>query len=139
MWDEALALAEAKGHPRLEDLKETQAKWLLETGQEEKAGAIRESEGDAMGALQLYLQAGLATRASRLVKSDDSLLSSPDVVERVSKALLRGEFYEQAGELFEKVGNEDQVCHGSGKYFICCISCLRLAFEVFLVKNCRTS
>ena len=57
----------------------------------------------------LYLQAGLATRASRLVKSDDALLSNPDVVERVSKALLRGEFYEQAGELFEKVDQEDQV------------------------------
>ena len=58
---------------------------------------------------ELYLQAGLATRASRLVKSDDILLSNPDIVERVSKALLRGEFYEQAGELFEKVDQEDQV------------------------------
>ncbi len=32
-----------------------------------------------------------------------------DIVDRVSKALLRGEFYEQAGELFEKVDQEDQV------------------------------
>jgi len=76
MWDEALSLAEAKGHPRLDDLKTTHAKWLLDTGQEEKAGAIKEAEGDSMGALELYLQAGLATRASRLVKSDDILLSN---------------------------------------------------------------
>jgi intraflagellar transport protein 172 len=109
MWEEALSLADAKGHPRLDDLKTTHAKWLLDTGQEEKAGAIKESEGDSTGALELYLQAGLATRASRLVKSDSVLLSSPDVVDRVSKALLRGEFYEQAGELFEKVDQEDQV------------------------------
>lgn len=109
MWDEALALADAKGHPRLEDLKDTHMKWLLESGQEEKAGAIKESEGDSTGALELYLQAGLATRASRLVKSEDMLLSNQDVVDRVSRSLLRGEFYEQAGELFEKVGQDDQV------------------------------
>jgi hypothetical protein len=82
--------------------------------QEEKAGAIKETEGDPVGALELYLEAGLATRASRLVKSEDALLSNPDVVDRVSTALLRGEFYEQAGELFEKVGQEDQVPRPAG-------------------------
>ena len=51
MWDEALSLAEAKGHPRLDDLKTTHSKWLLDTGQEEKAGAIKEAEGDPTGAL----------------------------------------------------------------------------------------
>jgi len=74
MWDEALNLADAKGHTRLDELRHIHEKWLLETGQEEKAGAIKEEEGDSQAALELYLQAGLATRASRLVKSGTSSL-----------------------------------------------------------------
>ena len=62
MWDEALSLAEAKGHSNLEDMRTAHAKWLLETGQEETAGTIKESEGDYREALNLYLRAGLATR-----------------------------------------------------------------------------
>ena len=51
MWDEALNLAEAKGHSNLEELKDSHARWLLETGQEEKAGAIKEQEGEILEAL----------------------------------------------------------------------------------------
>ncbi len=106
MWDEALALAEAKAHPDLDQLRRRHAQWLLDTGQEEKAGAIREAEGDAAEALNLYLRGGLATRASRLVQSQPDLLGNADVVARVTNALLKGEFHEQAGELYERV---DQV------------------------------
>ena len=67
MWDEALNLAEAKGHPRIEELREDHAKWLLETGQEEKAGGLKEEDGEYLEALNLYLRGGLATRASRWV------------------------------------------------------------------------
>jgi intraflagellar transport protein 172 len=109
MWDEALNLAEAKGHSNLEDLKEAHSRWLLETGQEEKAGALREQDGEILEALNLYLRGGLATRASRLVQSNAQLISNPDVVSRVTEALTRGEFFEQAGELYERVGDEDQV------------------------------
>ena len=65
MWDDALSLAEAKGHPDLDSLKSHHARWLLETGQEEKAGALKEAEGENLEALNLYLRGGLATRASR--------------------------------------------------------------------------
>jgi len=44
-----------------------------------------------------------------LLSLDPTLLNNADIVERVSKALLRGDFFEQAGDLFEKVDNEDQV------------------------------
>jgi intraflagellar transport protein 172 len=109
MWDEALNLAEVKGHPNLEELRMTHAKWLLDTGQEEKAGALREADGDYKEALDLYLRAGLATRASRLVQSQEELIENADVVGRVTSALLKGEFYEQAGELYERVEQEDQA------------------------------
>ena len=109
MWDEALNLAEAKGHPDLDALREDHAKWLLETGQEEKAGAQKEDEGEYLEALNLYLRGGLATRASRLVQQHNQLLSNPDIVGRVSGALLKGEFYEQAGGLYERVQEYDHA------------------------------
>ena len=109
MWDEALNLAEAKGHPEIETLREDHAKWLLETGQEEKAGGLKEADGEYLEALNLYLRGGLATRASRLIQGHNQLLSNPDIVSRVSQALLKGEFHEQAGELYERVQEEDRA------------------------------
>jgi intraflagellar transport protein 172 len=63
----ALALAEQKSHPKYEELREKHMKWLLETKQEERAGELKEKDGDYNGALSLYLKASLPTRASRWV------------------------------------------------------------------------
>ncbi len=109
MWDEALALAEVKAHPDLGLLRTEHERWLLETGQEEKAGALKEQSDEPLEALNLYLRGGLATRASRLVQSHPTLLSNPEVVSRVTSALLKGEFNEQAGELLERVGREEEA------------------------------
>ena len=119
MWDDALGLAEAKGHPQLELLREAHTRWLLESGQEEKAGTLREEEGEFMEALSLYLKAGLPTRASRLVQAHDQLLKDQDIVGRVTTALLKGDFHEQAGELYEKTGQQDQAmdCYRQGEAF----------------------
>ena len=119
MWDEALGLAEAKGHPQLELLREGHTRWLLDSGQEEKAGALKEEEGEYMEALSLYLKAGLPTRASRLVQTHELLLSNQELVARVTAALLKGEFFEQAGELYEKTGQQDQAmeCYRQGEVF----------------------
>ena len=40
-------------------------KWLMETKQEERAGELKEKDGDYDAALSLYLKAGLPKRASR--------------------------------------------------------------------------
>ena len=40
-WDETIKIAEKKNHPDVEELKEHYLSWLLETGQEEKAGEIK--------------------------------------------------------------------------------------------------
>lgn len=42
-WDETIKIAEKKNHPDVEELKEHYYSWLLETGQEEKAGEIKEN------------------------------------------------------------------------------------------------
>ena len=41
-------------------------RWLLETGQEEKAGIVKESQGDYLGAISLYLKGGLPARAAHV-------------------------------------------------------------------------
>jgi len=65
--------------------------------------------------LNLYLRGGLATRASRLVQSHPQLLGNKDVIDRVSSALLAGEFYEQASELFERTGQDERALEGYRK------------------------
>ena len=99
MWDEALNLAESKGHPQLDLLRESYNRWLLETGQEMKAGQIKEEEGEYMEALNLYLKAGLSVRASKLIQNHDSMMSNQDLVSRVISSLMKSEAFEQAGEL----------------------------------------
>nr|CAD7394030.1 unnamed protein product [Timema cristinae] len=76
-WDEALALAEMKGHPRLEELKSAHMKWLLESKQEEKAGEIKEKEGDHETALVHYLRAGLPSLAASLLYERGQVLLDP--------------------------------------------------------------
>ena len=46
---------------------------------------------------------------SRLVQSHSSMVGNPDIVGRVTAALLKGEFHEQAGELFERTGEPERA------------------------------
>lgn len=39
-WDESLAIAEAKRHPELENLRTYYLQYLMKSGQEEKAGEV---------------------------------------------------------------------------------------------------
>ena len=56
-----------QGHPDFDGLKASYLQWLLDTGQEERAGELREKEGDLRSAISLYLKAGLPAKAARLV------------------------------------------------------------------------
>jgi intraflagellar transport protein 172 len=39
-WDQSIKVAEARNHPELESLKHNYYEWLVESNQEEKAGAL---------------------------------------------------------------------------------------------------
>jgi intraflagellar transport protein 172 len=41
-WSDAIRVAERNNHPEAETLKHNHYQWLLETGQEEQAGAVKE-------------------------------------------------------------------------------------------------
>ena len=66
-WDETIKCAEKGRHPDVEELKKNYYNWLLETGQEEKAGEIKEEEGDYNTAIALYLKGGIPAKAANVV------------------------------------------------------------------------
>ncbi|NWI06050.1 IF172 protein, partial [Tichodroma muraria] len=136
MWDECIVVAKAKGHPMLEKLRRGYYQWLLDTQQEEKAGEVQEGQGDCLAAISLYLRAGLPAKAARLAMSRDELLTNADVIDRISTALIRGELYEQAGDLFEKIGNPQKAleCYGKGSAFLKAVELARLAFPAEVLK-----
>ncbi|KAL7872215.1 hypothetical protein SRHO_G00071980 [Serrasalmus rhombeus] len=136
MWDDCIAVAEAKGHPELDNLRRSYYSWLMETNQNEKAGEVKESEGDYMGAVNLYLKAGLPAKAAWLAMSRDELLASSDVINRITAALIKGEFYERAGDLFEKIKNNQRAldCYRKGSAFRKAVELARVAFPSEVVK-----
>lgn len=136
MWDDCIAVAEAKGHPELDNLRGSYYAWLMETNQNEKAGEVKEKEGDYKGAINLYLKAGLPTKAAWLAMSMDELLSSSDVINRITVALIKGEFFERAGDLFEKLKNNQRAldCYCKGNIFKKAVELARVAFPSEVVK-----
>lgn len=65
-WEDAIRVADATKHPEADALRQRYYKWLLETGQEEMAGQVKEREGDSLGAISLYLKGGLPARAAHV-------------------------------------------------------------------------
>ncbi|XP_053316583.1 intraflagellar transport protein 172 homolog [Spea bombifrons] len=136
MWEECIAVAKAKGHPELENLTRGYLQYLADSGQEERAGEVRESEGDYISAVNLYLRAGLPAKAARLCLNQDGLMADSDLVARVTAALVKGEFYERAGDLLERVNNGRRAleCYCRGKAFRKAIELARAAFPSEVVK-----
>ncbi|XP_076128236.1 intraflagellar transport protein 172 homolog [Alosa pseudoharengus] len=136
MWDDCIAVAEAKGHPELDNLRRSYYAWLMETNQNERAGEVKESEGDYMGAVNLYLKAGLPAKAARLAMSRDELAANVDVINRIASALIKGEFYERAGDLFARIRNNQRAleCYRKGSAFRKAVELARVAFPADVVK-----
>lgn len=103
MWDEAIQVAEAKCHPDVDNLRRHYYNWLLETGQDEAAGQVKEKEGDNMAAINLYLKASLPTKAARVAINHDNLMSNHDLIGRIATALIKAELHERAGDLYERI------------------------------------
>uniref|UniRef100_A0A3Q3IYM6 Intraflagellar transport protein 172 homolog n=1 Tax=Monopterus albus TaxID=43700 RepID=A0A3Q3IYM6_MONAL len=136
MWDDCIAVAEAKGHPELDSLRGKYYQWLTETSQDEKAGEVREREGDFQGAINLYLKAGLPAKAARLAISQLEITNNSDTVSRIATSLMKGEFYERAGDLYEKIRNNQKAleCYRKGAAFRKAVELARLAFPAEVVK-----
>ena len=84
-----------QAHPELETLRRNYYQWLMDTSQEERAGELKEIEGDYHAAINLYMKAGMPARAARLATSQEELISNRDLIQRIAAALIKGEFYER--------------------------------------------
>ncbi|XP_038160069.1 intraflagellar transport protein 172 homolog [Cyprinodon tularosa] len=136
MWDDCIAVAEAKNLPELDSLRRNFYQWLTETGQDEKAGEVKEREGDFQGAINLYLKAGLPAKAARLAISHPEISSSTETVNRIAASLIKGELYDRAGDLYETVRNNQKAleCYCKGNAFRKAVELARLAFPAEVVK-----
>ncbi|MEQ2313666.1 hypothetical protein AMECASPLE_004402, partial [Ameca splendens] len=136
MWDDCIAVAEAKNHPELNTLRGNYYQWLTETGQDEKAGEVKESEGDFQAAIKLYLKAGLPAKAARLAISCPEISSSTETVSRIAASLIKGELYDRAGDLYEKARNNQRAleCYCKGGAFRKAVELARVAFPAEVVK-----
>ncbi|KAK4299690.1 hypothetical protein Pmani_028048 [Petrolisthes manimaculis] len=129
-WDEAVQLAEVKGHSEVESLKRAHTQWLLDTHQEERAGQLKEAEGDYWAAINMYLKAGMPARAARLATNVDEMREDPELIHRIATSLLKAELNEQAGELYEKVGKPQEalVSYRKGQAYSRAVELARHAF-----------
>jgi pentatricopeptide repeat protein len=57
-WSQSIKVAEAKNHPDLDNLRRNYFQWLIDSGQEDKAGELKEEEGDHIAAINLFLKGG---------------------------------------------------------------------------------
>jgi intraflagellar transport protein 172 len=101
-WDEALVVAEMRGHPLAAQLRQQYFEWLSRTQQEERAGSLKEEEGDYMTAITLYLRGGHPVKAATVMMQQRLVHDAP-LVERVATALLKTNQFEKAGEFFESL------------------------------------
>lgn len=136
MWEEAIEVAEAKMHPELENLRRNYYQWLMDTGQEEKAGEMKEREEDYLAAINLYMKAGLPARAARLATSREELMTNTELIGRIAAALIKGELYERAGDMYEKIRDTQQAmsCFKKGKAYRRAVEMARYAFPTEVVK-----
>eukprot|EP00854_Cymbomonas_tetramitiformis_P006568 gene6568-7868_t len=106
-WSEAVTVAEDKNYPEAENLRRHHYQWLIETGQEEQAGAVKEKEGDYMGAISLYLKGGLPGRAAQVVCKQGPHQFDNGLLDSISSSLTKAAMHERAGEFYEKLGRFD--------------------------------
>lgn len=136
MWDNSISVAEAKGHPELESLRSSYLSWLTNTCQDEKAGEVKEREGDYNGAVSLYLKAGLPAKAARLALNKPEVINNTEMVDRIASSLIKSEFYERAGDLYERLRNNQKalVCYVKGGAFRKAVELSRVAFPSEVVR-----
>lgn len=97
---------------------------------------MKEREGNYSGAVNLYRKAGLPAKAARLAMSQEELINSAELLEKIAALLLKGGLYEQAGELYEKVGKNDKAMdsYRKGNAYRRAVELSRVAFPREVVK-----
>ncbi|KAI3378372.1 hypothetical protein SNEBB_000136 [Seison nebaliae] len=100
-WKDAINLAEQRNYVKLPELLEKYFSWLEETKQHQKAGELKEKEGQFIDAIENYMTAGMPTKAAMVVLRNDNVSRDHrEYVEAMARSLVKKEFDEQAADLF---------------------------------------
>ena len=105
-FESAIRVAEGKGPGGAEEARRMRSDifaYLLDSGQEERAAALKEDEGDVTQAIDLYLRAGLPAKAAKVMR-DHSISGPASLLETVASALEDASLHERAGQLYEQMG-----------------------------------
>jgi intraflagellar transport protein 172 len=134
-WEEAIKVAEIKNHPDLDQLKKNYFQWLIDSGQEEKAGKWKEEENDLLGAINLYLKGGMPAKAAQVIRKGGYDFSL-DLIEKIATTLFQNASFEEAGKLYEQLGNHEKALdsYKRGKAFRAAIDLSRIINPEQVVK-----
>ncbi|GMH40816.1 hypothetical protein BSKO_08720 [Bryopsis sp. KO-2023] len=99
-WQDAIRVAETHHHEEAESLKKSHYQWLLETGQEAEAGAVKEADGDYLAAISLYLKGCSPSKAAQVVTSSGGSYEL-GLLDSICAALEKSGLHEKAGDLYE--------------------------------------
>jgi intraflagellar transport protein 172 len=114
--------------------------YLVDSGQEERAAALKEHEGDNLGAISLYLRGGYPARALAVAMAQKMGPSSfpKEVLERVAAALAGAGMYDKCGALLERMGDQvramDAYLRGRVPAFRPAVELARRAFPSRVVE-----
>lgn len=133
-WDEALALAESRGHPRAPAMRTEYFNHLLSTGQEDRAAMLKEQDGDMLAAIDLYIKGGFPGKAWALVNPRPEAFP-PQAIEAVLQALSRTGMHAKAGTLLERMNQPDKAmqAYEQGKDFRSAVELARRSFPARVV------
>ncbi|GMH40826.1 hypothetical protein BSKO_08730 [Bryopsis sp. KO-2023] len=92
--------SETHHHEEAESLKKSHYQWLLETGQEAEAGAVKEADGDYLAAISLYLKGCSPSKAAQVVTSSGGSYEL-GLLDSICAALEKSGLHEKAGDLYE--------------------------------------
>eukprot|EP00672_Neobodo_designis_P025471 CAMPEP_0174835280 /NCGR_PEP_ID=MMETSP1114-20130205/5324_1 /TAXON_ID=312471 /ORGANISM="Neobodo designis, Strain CCAP 1951/1" /LENGTH=1775 /DNA_ID=CAMNT_0016069225 /DNA_START=364 /DNA_END=5691 /DNA_ORIENTATION=+ len=134
-YDESIAVATSRNHPRTEEIKNKYYDWLISTKQEERAGELRERDGRYQEAIKLYLKGGVPARAAHVVTQYNEKPDSKQL-EAIAAALFRANIYEQAGDFFERLKMEERAidAYKRGHVYGRAVELARRAFPNFVVS-----
>ncbi|XP_043216719.1 intraflagellar transport protein 172 homolog isoform X2 [Amphibalanus amphitrite] len=135
-WDEALQVAETRRHPELPQLRANYHQWLMATRQEERAGELKEQEGDYIHAVQLYLRSGLPAKAARVTLNTPELANNVGLINAIAQALITAELFEKAGEMYQRVNELEPAldCFRRGSAYPRAVALARSNFPSVVVQ-----
>ena len=134
-WDEAIEVAESRGLPEAGEMRRQYFKYLQDSGQEDKAAALKEREGDHLSAINLYLQGGYPGKAASIIVSRPGNFNQ-DLLQRVVRALTAAGMHEKAGELLEKMDQKQAAleAYQNGHAYRQAVDLARRAFPAQVVQ-----